>query len=186
MYRINIIMINIAGIDFSLTCPCISIFKGTEFSFKACQFYFLTSSKKKYNFNKKQFIGIRHNNYINNEERYDYISDWVIKNIPVNFMIVLEGFSYGSIASRVFDIGAATGVLKHKLYKNNYIFHLIPPKTIKKFATSNGGASKLQMADAFIEETNRDLYSELMCTVGNSPVSDIIDSYYLCKYGYYL
>ena len=54
----------------------------------------------------------------------------------------------------------------------------------KKFATGKGNANKVLMYEAFIEETGDDLAKlfEFDPYTGQSPVSDIIDSYYIAKY----
>ena len=58
------------------------------------------------------------------------------------------------------------------------------PSTIKKFATGKGNANKELMYEAFVEETGDDLAKlfEFDPYKGQSPVSDIIDSYYIAKY----
>ena len=60
----------------------------------------------------------------------------------------------------------------------------VPPTVIKKFATGKGNADKAKMQDAFMQENNIDLKHELKMTEKQwNPSSDIIDAYYICKYG---
>ena len=85
---------------------------------------------------------------------------------------------------RVFNIAENTGVLKYKLWQSRIPVTITPPTTIKKFATGKGNADKFAMYEAFKKETKVDLRKEISPNkkdVGN-PVSDIIDSYYICKH----
>ena len=68
--------------------------------------------------------------------------------------------------------------MKYKLSK--FKTELIPPTVIKKFATGKGNASKEDMLEAWKNEPNN---FELIQESGN-PASDIIDSYFICKYGF--
>jgi hypothetical protein len=182
---------NHIGIDYSLTCPAICVFDGDcpsldkiRGSFLSnCKFYFLTD-RKKFELTGPQFFGHPHKQYKHSAERYEQIADFILSWIPNESKISLEGYSFGSRGGRAFDIGEATGLLKYKLYKLNHNVTIIPPTVVKKYATGKGNADKYKMAEAFKQETQRDLYFELNCSEGKSPVSDIIDSYYLCKMSY--
>ena len=56
---------------------------------------------------------------------------------------------------------------------------------MKKFATGKGNSNKDVMFEHFLEETGVDLMSSLSPKASkvNSPVSDIVDAYYICKLG---
>ena len=60
---------------------------------------------------------------------------------------------------------------------------VVPPTTIKKFATGKGNADKTMMHKSFIEETGIDLKTTITPDKKevDNPVSDIVDSYYICK-----
>ena len=75
------------------------------------------------------------------------------------------------------------GTLKHKLYKRSTPFESIVPGQIKKNATGKGNADKLKMYEQFVKDTNVDLMKEFDQTKLNNPVTDIVDSYYIAKYG---
>ena len=75
------------------------------------------------------------------------------------------------------------GTLKHKLYVLNKRFQSIVPGQIKKKATGKGNADKLKMYEQFVKDTNIDLVKEFEQTKLNNPVTDIVDSYYIAKYG---
>lgn len=59
---------------------------------------------------------------------------------------------------------------------------LVAPTTLKKFATTKGNATKPAMAAAFWEENNVDIKKELGLS-GENPSSDIVDAYFLARYG---
>ena len=59
------------------------------------------------------------------------------------------------------------------------------PTTIKKFATGKGNANKEKLYDAFVEETGIDIRKTLdISNKSWNPVSDIVDAYYIAKYGF--
>lgn len=169
----------VVGIDYSMSSPAICVHRGTEWSINNCKFYFLTS-RKKFVFPSGVFHGTLHTDYNTQEERFDNIASWAIKNIPASAKIGLEGYAYAS-KGVVFDIGENTGLLKHKLWNKKMSFDVFSPPSIKKFATGKGNANKLAMYHSFVEETQMDISSIIECAEGDSPMSDIIDSYYIAK-----
>ena len=74
-------------------------------------------------------------------------------------------------------------ILKDTLTNWGIKYEMIPPTVIKKYATTKGNANKEKMYDAFVEETNRKLLDEFKIKL-NNPITDIVDSYYIAKYGY--
>ena len=97
----------------------------------------------------------------------------------------MEDYAFAA-TGRVFHIAENTGVLKYKIYNSGVPLEVVPPTTVKKFATGKGNSDKDQMHQAFMIETGMDLKWKITpdkTNVGN-PVSDIIDSYYICKYLY--
>jgi hypothetical protein len=183
----------IAGIDFSMSSPAITIHTGNEWSFNNCEFHFFQNPKK-INFESiiKDFPFLHPYQYSENIqsgiERYSYLSEWILSillkldNIE---MVFLEGYSYNSIGKRIFEIGENTGILKFRLYNNNIPIKIIQPTIIKKYATLHGNANKQLLETIFITETKINLRSILNQTNKQfNPSSDIIDSYYLVKYGY--
>ena len=183
----------IAGIDYSLTAPAICIFhaenaftgeKSDEFLFDNCSFYYLTDTKKYAD----TFIGNIHGKLFSEVEcdadRYDSISQWAV-DIILKFeceQIALEGYSYGS-KGKVFHIAENTGILKYKFFQRSIPVDIIPPTSIKKFATGKGNADKAMMHDAFKKETDKNLHKLITPLKKNiaNPISDIVDSYYICK-----
>jgi len=180
---------NIAGIDYSLRGPAICIFAGEhvkKFSFAACQFYFLTDTKKYVKKWGNNIFGETFKPWDSPEERYETIADWAMDKMIGCNQIAIEGYSFGSKGSRLFQIAENTGVLKYKIYHEGYPLEIIPPTTIKKFATGKGNASKEQMHTAFVKETGFKIKTEMSPSTKDvtNPVSDIVDSFYICKYLY--
>lgn len=174
-----------AGIDLSLTSPAICINLNEEnFSFDGCQFDYLTDTPKRLittdNINGSLFPP-----YSSAYERYRNISKWIIDILEYYGVtkVFIEDYSYGS-TGRVFHIAENTGILKYLLWNNNINFVTIPPTVIKKIATDKGNANKELMEQAFINETGVNLKSMLNLSLKQwNPSSDLIDSFYICKYG---
>ena len=192
------------GIDYSLSSPgvCVNTSEG-EFKYEDCTFYFLTNTKK-YDgtFKEKiafgttavQYIGSPHQPYTNEPERYSQIADWVINIIKSQPQLMIgklwekrpiiqiEDYSFGS-TGRVFHIAENLGLLKYKLKMEcGWDYTLLPPSVIKKFATGKGNANKELMLDAFEKDTGTNL-AQVFDTTSKSPVSDVADAYFICKYG---
>jgi Holliday junction resolvasome RuvABC endonuclease subunit len=176
------------GIDYSLTSPSICIYEGevNEFDFNKCKIYFLSNTKKFSTYNYKNIDGQENlSNFSSPEERYDFISDWAMDIIISHEVekVAIEDYSYGS-TGKVFHIAENAGLLKWKLWQSEIEYVLVAPTHIKKFATGKGNAKKEMMYESFLTETQRNLQLELEIKsekIGN-PVSDIVDSYYICKY----
>jgi crossover junction endodeoxyribonuclease RuvC len=175
----------IVGIDYSLTCPCVCVYNPNKgkFKFENCNFYYLTTNKK-YILKEKNITGNEGNtDYKSDEERYFNIALWVMKNIGKKDIVYLEGYSLGS-KGLIFNIAEHTGLLKHMLWAFDVKMNVVPPTVNKKFATGKGNANKELMQEKFIEETGFNLKDMLKMTDKQwNPSSDIIDAYYLCKYG---
>lgn len=176
----------IAGIDLSLTSPAMCVYNDgdSEFSIDQCKFFYLTDNKKRIVHN-SVYEGSLIQPYSSQVERYENISKWILNSL-FNYTITkvfIEDYSYGS-TGRVFHIAENTGVLKYLLFKHNYQYETIPPTVIKKIATGKGNANKELMQVAFVQETNHNIKQMLSMTENQwNPSSDIIDSYFVCKYG---
>jgi len=96
--------------------------------------------------------------------------------------VALEGYAYNA-TGRVFHIAENTGILKYKLYQASIPVEIIEPSRVKKLATGKGNSDKKMMYESFIKDANiplHDIISPNKKDIGN-PVSDIIDSFYICK-----
>lgn len=169
------------GIDYSLTCPCVCV-SNTK-SFTENYFHFLHSNTK-YHGKAQNILGDPHDDYMCDQQRYENIASWVM-NIIAPFdkesvYILIEDYAFAA-KGRVFNLAENCGLLKYLLYKNGYKFATIAPSVIKKYATGKGNANKEAMWNAFYELTDIDLigvYGSKSRRL-DSPVTDIIDSYYL-------
>lgn len=177
------------GIDFSMSCPAMCVCVG-EHVIENCKFYFLTNVKKYVGeFDNGKYHGSLCKKYNSNEERFDQISEHfmrILQDIQKEHRISkmnIEGYSMGS-RGLVFNIGENTGILKHKLYNTNILFNIIPPTTVKKCATGKGNSDKNAMYNSFVSETKVNLKETFNYTKLNidSPLGDIVDSYYICKF----
>ena len=183
------------GIDYSLSSPgvCINTSEG-EFIYEDCTFYYLTGTKKYDNTFKDgsvKYVGAGHKLYTSEPERYSNIADWVIDIIKTQYpphhvskkhpIIQIENYSYGS-TGRVFHIAENLGLLKYKLKMEcGWDYTLLPPSVIKKFATDKGNANKELMLEAFEKDTGVNL-EILFDTKSKSPITDVADAYFICKY----
>jgi len=180
---------NLAGIDYSLRGPAICVFAGgdnKQFSFKNCVFYFLSDIKRHHRMYLMNIFGGSFSIFAEESERYDSISSWALEKIQAVDRVALEGYSFGSRSSRLFQIAENAAILKYKCYQKSLPLDVIPPSRVKKFATGKGNASKEDMYASFLEDTKVDIRKTITPSASKiiNPVSDIVDSYYICKYLY--
>jgi Holliday junction resolvasome RuvABC endonuclease subunit len=168
-----------------MTSPALCVYntESGEFSFDNCTFYFLTQSKK-YEIDAENIHGMLFE-YDNEMQRYDTISSYFLDRIMENEVdkVYMEDYSLGS-KGRVFHIAENTGVLKYRMWSFGIPFQTIPPTVIKKFASGKGNANKERMQEVF-EEQNEVKLKQLFNMTDKqwNPSSDLIDAYYICKYG---
>lgn len=171
------------GIDYSLSCPCVCVSNNKTFSEN--YFHFLHASTKHHgNDILKNIHGDPHDEYLTDQQRYENIASWVLSILEPhdkdNMHILIEDYAFAA-KGRVFNLAENCGLLKYLLYKNGYKFSTIAPSVIKKYATGKGNANKEVMWNSFYELTNVDLIGAFGSKSRklDSPVTDIIDSYYL-------
>jgi len=183
----------IAGIDYSLTSPAICVWKSTDdrlFNFDDCALYYLEIPKRR-GPTPHGILNIHANPYPEwetEEERHELLSKWTM-SIITGCEVFIEGYAFAtSGTSHVRSIAENTGLLKHKMYKVKQSFTSVPPTVIKKYATGKGNANKEGMYEAFVDEllTPTDLKERLTPKAAKvkNPVSDLVDSYFICKYGW--
>jgi len=176
-----------AGIDYSMTSPAICLYNDSvrEFKFDNCVLHYMTQLKK-YDVSFKNVYG-HYFEYANEMQRYDIISSFFIDRIletGEETKVFIEDYSMGS-KGRVFNIAENTGILKYRFWSFQIEFKTIAPTVIKKFATNKGNSNKEQMQLVFEQENSIRLKDELNMTEKQwNPSSDLIDAYYICKYGY--
>lgn len=171
------------GIDYSMTCPSICSFDGSK-----CNIDFYTIKKK---FNGKWTTGNftiyghlqeKHNHEI---DRFDALAKWALRYVHDDSTVMIEDYAMGA-KGRVFAIGENTGILKYLLWKNKKIdYTLVAPTAVKKFATGKGTANKDKMYEFFVEKTGINLFDIFGVTTTDSPISDIVDSYFISQLVYH-
>jgi Holliday junction resolvasome RuvABC endonuclease subunit len=172
---------NVAGIDYSTTSPAICVRVNDKWDI-----HYLTGKRKTVDehwHNPFLFFGHDLPTITDKTERYKYISSWVIDVIDSYDVdtVFLEDYAYAA-TGRVFHIGENTGILKYRLSRKDIPVFAIPPTVIKKFATGKGNANKDLMLSNFITKTGIDV-TDVMNYTGDNPISDIVDSYWVCEYG---
>jgi hypothetical protein len=183
----------VVGIDYSMTCPAITIAKAKNcFTFETVHCFYLSGRLP--NTSLSNVHSSRLTEYSSTEMRWDAISEWVLDSIykvvgshfgSMNTTVFIEGYAMGA-SGRVFEIAENTAILKHKLWFRGIPINIVPPTVVKKFATTKGNATKPMMYEWFLKDTGvplMSLYQPKAAIVG-SPVGDIVDSYYICSYGW--
>lgn len=171
-----------AGIDFSMSSPAITV--GYKQDFSTCKTFFYTPKAKYEGVFGSNIYGMMASPYEHQMERFDNLAIWTL-TILQRFKVTevcLEDYSYGS-KGNVFNIGENTGIMKHLLWKNNIKYYTAAPTQIKKSFSGKGNANKEDMHEAFETETGLSVAKLLNAKAKDSPVSDIVDSYAVFKYG---
>ena len=117
-------------------------------------------------------------------ENYPYfhkakmIYDLVKDKIGEIDYLAMEDYSMGS-KGLLFPIGEFCGAMKNIFYEKRIPIKLLPPNSVKLFATSNGAADKILMcmhfkASSFNKMTNQRLWDFPEYV---SPMADIVDSF---------
>ncbi len=122
----------IMAIDQSLTGSGITIYKDGEWN------YDLISSKKTKGTKSPSIDYTKRLSQI--VENYEKLID---KYSPE--YIIIEGMSYGSQSSAIFELGGLSHLSRKLFLDKNIKFVVIPPKTLKKYFTQNGNADKNEM-----------------------------------------
>jgi len=188
-------MMRIAGIDYSLTSPAICVWRGTDdnrlFNFNMCDVYYLETAQRLKRATPHEILNLHADIYPEwntEEQRHDLLSDWAM-SIVQGCTVFIEGYAFATSGkSHVRSVAENSGLLKHKMYKAHQTVTSVPPTVIKKYATGKGNANKELMYDAFskecvapvgLQKTLRPKSTKL-----TNPTTDIVDSYWICKYGW--
>ena len=182
----------VAGIDYSLTSPAICVAKviDNEIKFENCKFHFLKQNKSHKSLG-EVFFAYDYPEYSDDIERFSKLASWTIECVrwfdDRASEIYLEDYAFAA-TGRVFHIAENMGILKKQLRETKFKYITIPPTVVKKHATGKGHANKELMYDTFLTESHVDLQSQLSpkSTKISNPVSDIVDSFYICKTGFHL
>lgn len=177
----------IAGIDYSVTSPAVCVHPlEQQWSFANCRFLAIPDNNKKSTdsrFDVERNLGSK----ADPTDRYAHnarvITTFLEKNCVTR--VLIEDYAFAA-KGRVFHIGENCGLLKYYLRDHAIDFSAVSPRQVKQFATQSGAATKDTMYDMFVEEAHYDL----LTAFGSknrpkklpSPVDDIVDAYYICKY----
>ena len=121
-------------------------------------------------------------------ERYLGLSSWAV-NCIIKYdirpkTVYIENYAYAASGQRILQIAENMAILKNTLLNYKLRYEMIPPTVIKKYASDKGNANKELMYDSFVSDTQRELTKEFQTKCDKNPISDIVDSYWICKYGY--
>lgn len=124
------------------------------------------------------------------------LTDTLFNLIPKDVKLLgLEGIAYSSVGSRSIDLAGYQYLLRNKIKKENIIYKIYSPNTIKKTA-GKGNYNKNQMLDAYVANITNDsllenceVYKFILNNLEKlyisskviEPISGIVDSYWIIK-----
>lgn len=186
----------IAGIDYSTTSPAICIYD-TKDAWHISNLKFFFATKKKSENSTKQFQHHLWDNKLVGMERYMELFKWTMETLLENKVekVYMEGYSMSS-KGKVFNIAECTGLVKMGMTQYGIKYDLPSPSQIKKYATGKGSHtkkfetsctlfknhSKNVMYEHFEKDTDMSL-KDALGTEQESPLADLVDSYFICKFG---
>lgn len=125
--------------------------------------------------------------YDSNYPRFYFVAkklkEFIGNETDATYYAVVEDYSQGSV-HRVFDIAEFIGIVKFELLTMGIDISIktIPPTTIKKYASGNGLADKMQLHWKYSEEEDSDLKADLsQWEHAVSPRADIVDAYFMAS-----
>jgi Holliday junction resolvasome RuvABC endonuclease subunit len=179
-----------AGLDMSLTNPGICILDGN-----LVKFYFFPCRKKHIDYENSngkyscKALGY-YQEFSSREQRYSRIVNDIMDVFDGykdrDLKIAIENYAFGAkgrAQSGLYELG---GAVRMSLYTRKLQFTEIPPTTVKKYATGNGTANKVEMVANFFHLTKLSLYdmfdlSEPAKGDVPGPISDVCDAYYIAS-----
>ena len=176
------------GIDYSLTSPAITECRGEWKKENIYSYCIVKTDRQLERWSNIPHIQVtKYPKYNTEMERYTRLSEWVIDRI-VKYNIrpkkvFIEDYAFAA-TGRVFHIAENMAILKKSLTDVRIPYFMVPPTVIKKHASGKGNANKEKMYESFVADTNRKLTEEFETKCDGNPISDIVDSYWICKYGY--
>jgi len=99
------------------------------------------------------------------EERFEIILKEVdfIKTLENRQGVYIEGLSHGSVSSKKAELAAAHYIVRYNLYQSNILFKVIPPNSLKKFATGKGQVKKNLMLLHCYKKFGEEFESDDLC-----------------------
>lgn len=185
---------NIAGIDYGMKCPSITIKNVKD---KNLFFHYYYDVKKHTGRKASNIFGVLTPEYSCDEERYDNLANWALAVLIKHQVtdVAIEGISFAS-KGLIVNLGENLGLLKHKLWKNGINYYTISPNTVKMVARNTLPEDRRQdpqnpkkklkmdkdvMVDTFFRETGIPLWDIFQLAKDKNPLQDIADSYFIMR-----
>jgi Holliday junction resolvasome RuvABC endonuclease subunit len=116
-------------------------------------------------------------------ERFITLSMLFDERLPEAFEgdeAIFEAYAFAA-KGRLAQIGENTGTMKAVLRGKGYNIRTVAPNQAKATATGKGNADKLEMADGWYKRFGFHVHEYLACGKGESPASDVIDSFFMLE-----
>ena len=124
------------------------------------------------------------------EQRYQELASWAMSILLARGVteVYLEDYTYNMSKSKpglVFNMAENVGVLKNNMWFMDIKYIPVSPTELKLWVAHHGQAKKEDFENRFINETGiEDMRKILWLTEkASTPISDIIDAFYLAKWG---
>jgi Holliday junction resolvasome RuvABC endonuclease subunit len=95
------------------------------------------------------------------DNRLCIIRDTVRRFLPVTDLVVIEDKLHSTYQAAT--LGMVQGVIRTELMDHGVPYALVPPKTLKKYATDNGNADKALMVAAALEQAGLRFKDDNQC-----------------------
>ena len=176
----------ICGADLSMNSPAIwKMYLDKDLNFVKQSFICYTTVKKLSHpymsfYKKEQF-----NSYI---DKNTWFAEDIKKYVSDCEYFAMEGPAFGA-KGLLYNIGEYTGLVKKYVYDSGLKIRTYDPNSIKLFSTKSGKATKGDMYRMFLNYAGRHANSEILGLPvltekdekkGRSPISDVIDAYWIC------
>jgi len=165
----------VVGIDYSLNSPGICVMQSPS------DFYFVFYVNRPLKNDNPIFRPIIRKKFNNIIEKMTFNAHVVTETIPQNALVCIEDYAISG-KGRITYLAENGGILKYVLYKKGIEYSLVGTGTVKKFATGKGNATKDQMVEAFINQTDIDLFQYFNKKKTGGVYEDIADSYFIARY----
>lgn len=175
------------GVDLSLTSPGVACLN-EDGSIKWLRFF---AHKPKHEGQIHELIyGETYPIYSCESERYDKIGNTILGMIADEIdqgndvKVALEGYSFGSTGSRLFQIAENGGHFKYLCWRSGVEVQVVAPTTVKKLATGKGNCQKELVYQAFVDKYQLNLHDifGLKTAKAVSPISDIADATFMAEW----
>ena len=174
------------GVDYSITSPA-----ATAFDDQTGEIHFFAYRQKKRQASTDPRLTLLElPAYASEEQRHATLASTLLESILGRFKAIdeafLENYAYAG-SGQVFNIAEATGCFKQMLYARKIPIQVFQPTAVKKIATGKGNATKGGMYSSYEQ-----IFPGIFDWIGEpfkslekipSPISDIIDSYWVLQTG---